>query len=248
MDAMGIRICGYNLSRTPYEEGNWKFVSRLLKPGMTFFDVGANQGFYTILASKRVGPQGRVFAFEPATTELRKLRTNLLLNRCHNVVVEPQAVANHQGVTDFYLCVDYQSSFSSLRQPAEDVTSRTRLMRVPITTLDLYVESNNISSLDFIKIDVEGAELDVLKGAVTVVKEFRPVIMCEIEDRRTRQYGYQAQEILEFLHDCGYKWLSVSRNGTTENCVHKKNYSWENLVAAPKDRLSEAEAFMEEVC
>jgi len=236
-DAMGARVCGYNIARRPYEENQWKFVSRFLKPGMNFFDIGANQGFYTILASRRVGSQGKVFAFEPAPTEFRKLRRNLLINRLHNVVMESQAVGSYEGLTEFYLCLDYQGSFSSIRQPAYDVTSRKKVIKVPITTLDAYVQCNNISSLDLIKIDVEGGELDVLKGGGGILERLRPIIMCEMDDRRTQQWGYQAREIWEFLQGYGYTWFEFTHSGALKPLTPHKNYTWENLVGMPKDTL-----------
>jgi len=244
-DAMGASIFGYKLARRPYEEGQWKFVSRFLKSGMTFFDIGANQGFYTMLGSKRIGSQGRVFAFEPAPTEFNKLRKNLLINRCRNVVSEPYAVGTYEGFTEFYLCLEHQGSFSSIRQPADDVISKKKLIEVPITTLDGYVHRNNISSVDFIKIDVEGGELDVLKGGGEVIDRLRPIIMCEIEARRTQQWGYDTGKIFELLQGYGYTWFSVTKNGTSHYFMSKGKYACENLIAVPKERLDVIEMVKE---
>jgi len=235
-DAMGARVCGYKLARRPYEENEWKFVSRFLKPGMTFVDIGANQGFYTILASKRVGSEGKVVAFEPASSELRKLRRNVFLNRCRNVIVEPQAVGKADGFTEFHVGLFSRGSFSSITRPAADVTSYERVT-VPITSLNNYVATNKVASLDFIKIDVEGGELDVLRGGATVLERFRPVIMCEIEDRRTLQWGYPARMILEYLSAHRYAWFAVTRDGRLEPSPEKTSYAWANLVAVPEERL-----------
>lgn len=234
-DAMGARICGYHLSRHPYEEGQWKFVSRFLKPKMTFFDVGANQGFYTVLAAKRVGSEGKIFSFEPAVTEFRKLLRNLAINRCKNVATESVALGNHEGFTEFYLCLDHQGSFSSISRPAEDVTAEYERLKVEITTLDSYVQRCQVTSLDLLKIDVEGGELGVLKGGDMVFKTLRPIVICEVEDRRTRQWGYQAREIVEFLHDYDYLWFSVLRDGTLQPAIFTENYEWSNLVGIPKE-------------
>jgi FkbM family methyltransferase len=155
---MGLSVFWPHFSGRSYEQGQWRFAARFLEPGMTFFDIGANQGFYTILAAKRVGPTGRVFAFDPAPTEFSKLRWNLLLNRCRSVVREPQALGSHEGFTQFHLCLDHQGPMSSIRPPAADATARKKTITVPITTLDTYVHRNEISSIDLIKLDVEGGE------------------------------------------------------------------------------------------
>lgn len=240
---MGARICGYHLSRRPYEEGQWKFVFRFLKAGMTFFDIGANQGFYTILAAKRVGSQGKVFSFEPAPTEYRKLRRNLLVNRCQNVVMQAQAVGSYEGLTEFYLCFDHQGSFSSIRHPAEDVTSRKKLIKVPITTLDLYVQRKNISSMDFMKLDVEGGELDVLKGAVGVFTKLRPLVLCEVADIRTRPWGYSASELCEFLAEYGYKWFPLKSDGTLSGGgiggTEENVSNLDSLLGVPGEKLQD---------
>lgn len=231
-DGMGARVVGYRFSRHPYEEPQWLLISRLLQPGMTFVDVGANQGFHTLLASKRVGVAGRVVAFEPASTEVAKLRRNLSLNGATNVEVVASAVGETDGETTFTLCLDHQGSWSSIVPPAEDVTVKRVEVMVPILRLDTYAERHGIHP-DVIKIDVEGGELAVLRGASEVLRRDQPVILCEIEDRRTRQWGYGAEQILEYISGLGYNWYSVGRDGTLRPCGNLAEDSWQNLVAVP---------------
>lgn len=236
-DDTGAKIFWSALSHYPIEEGYWKFFSRALTSGMTFFDIGANQGFYTILASKRVGPQGRVFAFEPAGSELQKLRRNLLLNRCRNVSVQPQAVCQFEGFTEFYLCLGHQGAFSSICHPARDVTARKKLIQVAAITLDAFIQRLSITSVDFIKIDVEGGELEVLKGGHSVLEKLRPIVMCEISDMRTEPWAYQAGEILGFLRRYGYLLYSAEPNGILQPYRSKAYYDWENVIAIPKEKV-----------
>lgn len=248
-DVMGASVFLYKFTRERYEENYWKFVQQFLKPGMIFFDIGANQGFYTILASKLVGPEGKVFAFEPAPTEFRKLKLNILINRLKNVVVEPLALGSREGSSDFYLVLNGKGSFSSLRPPAKDVNARTKLIKVPLTTLDTYIYSNNISRVEFIKIDAEGGELDVLKGGLKVLREIRPIVMCEIADIRTQQWGYKASEICQFLENCGYLWFQITPNGKIvfHKIKDRYDHAWENLIAVPIEKLDELENFREDI-
>lgn len=239
-DAMGVRIAGYRLSSVGYEARQWRFVSRFLKRGAVFVDVGANQGFYTILAGLRVGDSGRVFAFEPAATERRKLLRNLRMNRLSTVAVEASALGRQEGTTEFHLCLDHQGSWSSIRHPAADVTARRVVVEVPITTLDAYLlRDKAVDRVDMMKIDVEGGELDVLRGAQEVLRRFRPLILCELEDRRTRQWGYGAAEIVSLLEESNYRWLGIDEKGRPVEADLSGECDWQNMVAVPAERVPE---------
>jgi len=241
-DLMGLAALSCNL-RTwqDFDPKERQFLARFLKPNMVVFDVGANQGFYTILASKQVGPQGRVFAFEPAPPEYRKLRRNVWVNRCRNVVVEPRAVGVETAVTEFHVCGDGLGGFSSRRPPAADVGwVHKELIQVPLVSLDGYAKENHLTSLDFLKIDVEGGELDVLEGARHyVLPRLAPVVMCEVSEVRTRQWDYAPSAILELMRGLGYEWFGISANGTLVPCEvpTKEQKATDNLVAVPADKV-----------
>jgi FkbM family methyltransferase len=237
---MGFNIFSRSLYPRPLGGGEWEFVSRFLKSGMTVFDIGANQGLCTILAAARVGSEGKVIAFEPAPTECRKLRANLRLNRCQNVIVEPMALGSREGVTDFHLCLDHQGSFSSIRRQAPDVTARTELIKVPITTLDCYIQRAPTPSLHLMKIDAEGAELDILKGAAWTLANLRPVMINELAEVRTRQWGYPASEIYSWLAARGYRWFEPTSEGGLRAAPKKECYEpEENLVAVPDELVKQ---------
>jgi len=236
-DAMGARIVGYHLAGHPYEEGHWKFVRDYLDAGMVVCDVGANQGFYTLLASRVVGASGQVIAFEPAATEYAKLLRNLALNRCDNVVAENKAVGARSAVERFHHVRGHQGSWSSLRQPASDVESDVEVCEVSAVTLDEYAKARSLHRLDVVKIDVEGGELDVLRGAQQVLTRFRPVVLCEVEQRRADQWGYDAADIIEFLRRLHYDWHRADSLGRLGRLDERDVDAWENLVAIPAETI-----------
>jgi FkbM family methyltransferase len=202
-------------------------------------DVGANQGFFTILASQRLGKKDGVFAFEPSPREFARLKRNIWLNRCANVTLENIAISSREGVTEFYMCLGNQGSFSSIRPQAADVTARRKLIQVPVTTLDIYVRKKSIESIDLIKVDVEGGELEVLKGADDIMNySNRTLWMCEIEDGRMQQWGYKARDVFDFLNDCRYSWYSVTADGNLMplSLVEQSN---NNFVAVPNEKVSD---------
>ena len=222
--------------RLPFEKKELQFVQKFLKPKMIFFDIGANQGFYTLLAAKCVRAEGRVFAFEPSPREFNYLRRNVLINGFKNTKMESTALGCDKGFADMFICLDGKGSYSSLRSPSKNVKARRKIMKVSVTTLDEYVALNNISTIDFIKIDVEGGELDVLKGGKSVLEKLRPLLLCEVSDKRTRQWGYSASEICNFAKRYKYRWFSFVSEDLLCSFGNKMIFD-ENLIAIPEEKL-----------
>jgi len=201
---------------------------------MVCLDIGAHLGFYSLLASRKVGATGKVVAFEPAYREYTLLRRHLRLNRCTNMRAERLAVGSHEGEATLFI-VQGETGLNSLRPPA--VAEPVQPVTVPVITLDQYVEQTNLSLIDLVKIDVEGAELDVLKGSVEILRRCpRPVIMAEVQDVRTAPWGYQASAIYDFLAARRYRWFSVTMHGKLYARPRTEHFD-ENLVAIPQERL-----------
>nr|MDO8135436.1 FkbM family methyltransferase [Candidatus Njordarchaeum guaymaensis] len=188
-----------------------------------------------LLASRLVGAKGRVVAFEPSPREVKRLRWNLMINRCNNCLVEQLAVGSTDQDADLYVCLGQRTGFNSLRLP--DAQEPTLTITVHTTNLDKYVSEHKIDHVDFLKIDVEGGELEVLKGGVRILDSGSPpVILCEVQDLRTRKWGYEGHEILEFLEHHDYQPFSLAAKGRLRPCMKKAQYD-ENLVFVPRTRL-----------
>jgi hypothetical protein len=109
---------------------------------------------------------------------------------------------------------------------------------VEVTSLDDYLGIDEISKVDFIKLDVEGSELDAIKGAVRVLATApRPVLMVEVYDIRTEPWGYQARQIVQFLSRAAYEWFSLRDDGTPQAIEPNKDRYDANLVAVPRERV-----------
>ena len=213
------------------------FVRRFLQPGMTVLDLGAHHGLYTILASKRVAPSGKVFAFEPSPRERRALRLHVMLNLCSNVSILRLALGNENTEANLFVVEGAQTGCNSLRPP--DVTDRTSPVRVRVTRLDDWLDSQKIDRVDFMKIDVEGAELDALKGAERLLnRRPRPVILAEVQDVRTQPWGYQAKEILTRLLDAGYTWFRLLPDGSLDELNPSPGTFEGNFVACPTESIT----------
>ena len=229
--------------RGGFERAELHLVEKMLKPGMTVLDVGAHHGLYTLLAAKRVGAQGRVIAFEPSSRERKRLRKHLWVNRCSNVRIAGCALGESAGEADFFLVEGLHDWCNSLRPP--DVEERTSTVRIGVRRLDDVLERLGINKVDFVKLDVEGAELGVLRGAERLLKgAARPAILVEVQDLRTRPWGYRAREIVQWLAATGYRWFELDTDGKLEPAAMDLAVYDANLVALPGERLAEFQGLL----
>ena len=227
----GNDVCSDEICAGNFEKGEQCYIERSLKQGMTVLDIGAHHGFYTLLAARKVGSSGLVIAFEPSPREQRKLLLHLKINRCKNVRMESIALASKDGQSMFYVIEGRETGCNSLRPPS--VGDPSKAINVITTTLDSYLTRNNIARADFIKIDAEGAELEILKGAVKLLETTpRPIIVCEVDDNRTAPWGYSSQEIIAFLENHNYQWYGLGSIGELVPLEQHQSY---NLVAIPRE-------------
>ena len=220
-----------------FENSEFRFVQRYLEPGMTVLDIGAHHGFYTLLASTRIGPNGRVHAFEPSPRERGALLRHLKWNALSNVSVYAVALGKEAKPGQLFVVDRHQTGCNSLRPPASDVLEGATPTPVEVITLDGWVSEHHIASADFAKLDVEGGELDVLKGASKFLEHRpRPVFLIEVQEIRTENWGYRAGEVIRLLADRGFRWFSLQPDGS----LHPLNIDLPqfegNYVAWPEER------------
>jgi FkbM family methyltransferase len=171
----GSGHAGYVLGTS--EPDTQEVFQRHLKPGMTAFDVGANVGFFSIIAARLVGRTGRVISFEPLPQNVRQIQYNARLNKFDHVTVRAEALGRDDGEATFQ--VSAVSSWGRLAG-AGTVAEQIATMTVPVRRLDSAVQVGGLPPPQFMKIDVEGAEADVLRGAEQTLRTFRPVMMIEL--------------------------------------------------------------------
>lgn len=228
----------HELIHNDFEGVELDFVERLLRPGMTVLDIAAHHGLYTLLASKRVGARGRVVAFEPSARERKRLLRHLRINGCDNVDVEPYALGDRTGEADLFLVEGSHDWCNSLKPPV--VEEWTCKVRIEVRRLVDVLANLGMDRVDFIKLDVEGAELSFLRGATSILNgESRPAILAEVQDLRTQPWGYPAREIIQFLALGAYRWFALSANGNLLPVSRELPAYDANLVALPEERIAE---------
>lgn len=150
-------------------------TTKLIKPGDIVYDIGANIGYYSIIASKLVKESGKVISFEPEPTNFRLLKFNLKKNRCSNVVCEPLAVSDGTGVTHLYLSEDNLGDHRIYKSGP-----RRKRLRVQQINIDNYPFASN-EKIDFVKIDTQGAEYKIVSGMKGIISKCRDDIKVILE-------------------------------------------------------------------
>jgi FkbM family methyltransferase len=183
-----------------YEQREFALWRSLLPQAARIADIGANIGWYTLHAAA-IDPAATVVAFEPVPASFEFLRRAVARNALASVVVENVAVADHEdGLT---LIADLTIAGAASAHPTI-VLDHPREIRVPSVTLDGYAEAKGLH-FDAIKLDVEGGELAVLRGAASILATDRPLVFCEMLRRHTRAFGYHPNDIIALMAVHGYR-------------------------------------------
>ena len=184
------------------------FYLDYLREGMTVFDVGANVGELTLLFSRFVGEAGSVHAFEPSGAGFERLSAVCRAASLRNVRLNRLALAEKEGDVSLHVYADeYLSWTTRAMRPLENYGINVKPLTtedVPATTVDLYCEGNGVERIDLLKIDVEGAELQVLMGAERVLRERRVRCLTFEFGQTTFDMGNRPEQIEVFLDNVGY--------------------------------------------
>ena len=178
-----------------WEPFQTNIIEKLVKKGEVVFDIGANIGFYTLLFSKLVGENGKVYAFEPDPETFSLLKRNIGENNINNVVLINKAVSNKEEKIDFYILESNTSGNSVFKENLDKVASKS-------------------IKVDFVKLDIEGSELKALQGMSkilknsknpTLVTEFCPVALNAV----SKDINANAKTYLELLNSLGFKIFDI---------------------------------------
>ena len=208
--------------RIRHDPDEIRFIVQTVDPGSTVFDVGAHKGAYTYWLKRCVGKTGKVVAFEPQPSLAEALKQRY--KNESNLVVEPQGLSSRAGKRDLFVPGTKPSPGATLN-PANIIASGKPWQRhqVTVTTLDQYVSAKQIDRLAFIKLDVEGHELEVFQGGVKVLRNHRPILLFESE---TRHRTGAIDELFSFLTEVGYvgfffQQAKLRSTNHFDACVHQ---------------------------
>lgn len=195
-----------------HEFKEWRYLQRFLKPDMVFLDVGANQGEYTLFAAKRL-TKGAVIAFEPVDEIYEQLHRNIALNHFINIKTLKLGLSDSVGVLPIYEMQATGANHEGLATLFQSELRGKVIQQIQLDTLDNLALQLNLQRIDFIKVDIEGAELSMLKGARETISRFRPQVMVEMNDDTFKAAGYSKTQVIEFFDQLGYKANAIDRQG-----------------------------------
>jgi len=217
--------CGmgmYLRTKGEFESVQTRLFIDSLRKEATVFDVGANVGYYTLLASKIVGSKGKVYAFEPDPNNLKLLHKNVYINNCKNVTVIPFATSDKNGQSVFSL---------NLANPGESRLSqgdKKDAILVKTITIDSYVKSENITHVDIIKMDIEGAEIKSLLGGKKFFKNVKNIkLFVECNPEALNYFSGTVDDLIEILGKLGF---------SLDYIVNEKN---KMLISYRQDKLKQ---------
>jgi FkbM family methyltransferase len=194
-----------------YEKDEYSMIMRMVGENDVIFDIGANVGWYSINIAAAY-PSSTVFAFEPIPKTFDYLVRNIHLNGVHNVRAQNIGLSNQEGVlTFFYYPTGSGNASSANLTDAVGVEE----IKCHVSTLDRFA-SVQAPRVDFIKCDVEGAELLVFQGGLDVLRRFRPIVFTEMLRKWSAKFDYHPNEIIELFLKMGYRCFIAKQEGLVE--------------------------------
>lgn len=213
------------------ESWDYSLFMAILKPGDIVVDIGSNFGMYALGAAKRLVSNGRVFAFEPDVRSMSLLKENIRLNKFeHLVTCLDVCIGSYDGTVDFYAAAD--PSFSGIYDTNRSET--TGCLTLPIRQIDTVMREQGISQVNKIKIDVEGAEYEVLEGAAEILASSDAIIMLEISSKNLDKDRTEKLSVtLGKLEDQGYVAFQIDHEVTPAKLIFDKSLM--NIVRKTSD-------------
>ncbi|HMG83611.1 MAG TPA: FkbM family methyltransferase [Ferruginibacter sp.] len=194
----------YKYFGSDYELNNINFLNNYLLQGMTVIDVGAHIGALSIIMAEKVGPTGKVISFEPTPSTFVLLQKTIAINKKKDIITPIQkAIADKEGKAEFYITeLDANNSNSLSNNKRKEHKEYT--IAIDLVSIDDVKKELNLRTIDLIKVDAEGAEFAVLKGAVNVMKINKPKVILALHPASINNFGNTLSEIWDFITNMDY--------------------------------------------
>lgn len=183
-----------------YEQEDSNMLYQLVSEGDTIFDIGANIGWYSNHLSKKL-PGAAIYAFEPIPETFAQVKRNTELNQAKNIILNNFAFSDKKQTLTFYYSPTVTGASSSVNITENDSMVK---LECEASTIDAFVKDKNIDRLDFIKCDVEGAELMVYKGGIETIARYKPIVFTEMLRKWAAKFNYHPNDIIKLYTDLGY--------------------------------------------
>jgi FkbM family methyltransferase len=218
-----------------YEPETMAVIERFVREGDICFDIGANIGAVSFQLAKKCGRNGKVYAFEPGDIFFRRLEDNLALNRDHSQIIKARKI----GFSDKRETLTWNEDKKNRGNAGFIIQQPNQEEKIELMTVDDLVIAEGIKRVDFIKIDVEGMELEVIKGAAGTIREHKPVLYYE-----TGFFGKgfwaeteRGEPVIKYIEDIlkgfGYRFFKVEKGKIIETRYPDLSYNTISLAEDP---------------
>jgi FkbM family methyltransferase len=228
-----------------YEPAITNIISKIVRKDDICFDVGANIGWYSTLLQTLVGENGSVHAFEPVPSSFETLKANIALNKnADKVILNEFALGDQEKEINIYNSATLPDGHASI---SKNENSDVEVIPIKMKTADKYVETHNINEVNFIKLDIEGAELFMLKGANKMFKQSKPPIwVIEMALDTSEKLGYLPNDLIELMQkQADYDFYEIDTKTFALNKItgFAKESKGANVLCIPaahyQDRLAD---------
>jgi FkbM family methyltransferase len=188
-----------------YEKHFTAFANLVINEGDTAIDFGANLGYHTITLSSFVGNYGKVYSFEPQRIIFQQLNCNVFINGLDNVYTYNLAVGEKESDVfinspDFHNIYPMYTNIGNTSINTDKVGSLVR---------QISLDSLNLPKLNFIKMDVQGSELNILKGGKNTIEKHRPYMFMEIEEKQLKLFNLTSKDLIDYTKNLGYSIYKI---------------------------------------
>jgi FkbM family methyltransferase len=214
-----------------YEKELGDLIKKALKPGDVFLDIGANIGYFALLAATK-DPAVRVVAFEPVKDLFEHLKENIKANNIKNTIAVNAALGEISEEKEIFIAGPDNLGMSSFRQPANFSGKKEK---VKILRVDDWFKTFGLSKVDLVKIDAEGSELAVIKGMKQVLEHFKPLLVVEVNPETLALFDLRPNDVFDNLDQLGYGAFLISKNDLVEITGRQINHTI-NALFVHRDR------------
>jgi len=223
--------------RTFVNEPEGELLRKIIKKNQVCFDIGASVGTYTYLFSSLVGSNGQVYSFEPLQKSFSVLQKTVKVFHLNNVVCHAVSLGDRVALVEFIGGTGRPGNTYLAHIRGVNENNVADFQMVTMTTLDTIVSEQGIRQVDFIKCDVEGAELLVFRAGKNTLRRHRPIVMCELSQTAMSRYNSSTDDIFSIFNELDYQsfaWLE-SNLASINHRIHETY----NYIFLPRERVNE---------
>lgn len=196
-----------------YEKTLGDLIKKILQPGNVFLDIGANIGYFSLLAANNE-PTSKIISFEPVKYLFQKLEENISINNFKNITAVNVAAGDINEEKELFISASDNLGMSSFQQP-ENYSGKKE--KVKVITIDSWFKTARLSKVDLVKLDVEGSELAALKGMQEVLQNFKPLVIAEINPETLGSFNLTPADIYSYLNKLNFDSYFISEAGKLEH-------------------------------